>query len=77
MTKEIVAETIAEKLVDSGRLLSEKEVAELLNVHIQTLRNWRFNGKGPPYLKIQTAVRYDLKDVENYKNACRVVPKTV
>ena len=46
-----------------GKILTEKQVADRLNLHVQTLRNWRFQGRDLPYLKLGTAVRYDESDV--------------
>lgn len=53
-------------------LLTEKEVAEMLNIHVQTLRNWRFHQKGLPYLKMSASVRYEPEEVEKFKNDCRI-----
>ncbi len=44
-------------------LLKEHEAAEYLSVGIATLRRWRWAGKGPPFLKIGGAVRYNLSDL--------------
>ena len=41
------------------RLLSEVEVADVLNIEPKTLQNWRCNGTGPEYLKLNGhLVRY-------------------
>jgi hypothetical protein len=34
-----------------GRPLDSKEVAALLRVHEQTVREWRFRGEGPTYFQ--------------------------
>lgn len=46
-------------LLKPGDLVDEKEVAAILDVAVQTLRNWRWRGEGPPYVKIgKRLVRY-------------------
>ena len=57
------------------QLLTEKEVAARLNLHIQTLRNWRHAGKGIPFFKIGSAVRYGEDDVDTFKKNARVEPR--
>ncbi len=52
-------------------LLKESEAARILNVEIATLRRWRWAGKGPRFLKIGGAVRYDPADLETFIESCR------
>jgi hypothetical protein len=54
------------------KLLTEKQVSEQLGLHVQTLRNHRFLGKGIPYLKIGRAVRYDPEAIRNYLETATV-----
>ncbi len=54
-----------------GSVLYEKVVAGTLNVKVATLRRWRWAGKGPRFLKIGGAVRYDLSDLEAFITAAR------
>ena len=54
-----------------GSLLNEKEVADTLNVKVATLRRWRWAGKGPRFLKIGGAVRYDPADLQAFIEAGR------
>lgn len=56
----------------SDRFENEQQVSERLNLSVQTLRNWRCLGVGLPYYKISRAVRYRVKDVENYLASKRV-----
>ena len=42
---------------------SERLVAELLGVRPGTIRKWRMNGKGPPYVRIEGTVRYRAEDI--------------
>jgi hypothetical protein len=41
--------------------LDEFETAEELDHHVQTLRNWRRHGKGPPYVVIGRRPYYRLE----------------
>jgi predicted DNA-binding transcriptional regulator AlpA len=54
--------------------LNETEVAKLIGLHVQTLRNQRCACKGFPYLKIGRAVRYDPKDIREFLDARRINP---
>ena len=52
------------------RLMTSKQLAEVLGLNPQTLRVWRLNGEGPPYVKFGDAkrarVRYDQHKVEQW-----------
>lgn len=41
------------------RLHTEKQEAERMGFSVRTLQAWRHRGGGPPFLKINGAVRYD------------------
>ena len=51
---------VAEQL----RLMNEHEAAAILDLKPTTLRRWRWAGRGPPFIKIGGAVRYDRADIE-------------
>ena len=53
------------------RLLKEGETARLLTVEVATLRRWRWAGKGPRFIKIGGAVRYDPTDLTAFIEAGR------
>jgi hypothetical protein len=55
----------------SNGLLNERQAAELLNVRVATLRRWRWAGKGPAFLKIGGAVRYDPAELDRYVGSAR------
>ena len=57
------------------RYLSDNEVAVLTGMSVQTLRNWRFEGKGPAYSKIGRSVRYAEKDIIEYMENRRIEPR--
>ncbi len=53
-------------------LLKETEAAEILSVEVATLRRWRWaGGKGPRFIKIGAAVRYDPADLVAFIEAGR------
>jgi hypothetical protein len=52
-------------------LITEYDVAEILNVNVSTLRGWRRRGEGPPYLRLETSIRYDPQDVQRFIDASR------
>jgi DNA-binding transcriptional MerR regulator len=55
--------------------LDEKQTAKLLGLAVQTLRNWRTQSKGPPYIKISRTVRYNLADIKAYVKLHRIAPE--
>jgi len=57
------------------RVINEVRAAEILDISIQTARNWRHLRKGPAYLKLGRAVRYRLEDIEKFINSKRVDPE--
>jgi len=59
-------------LLATVRYLNEKEAAALTGLAVQTLRNLRFKGKGPPYCKIGRSVRYPLTDLLSWIEGFRV-----
>lgn len=50
------------------QLVDDVAVARRLKLHPQTLRNWRQQHKGPPFLKLGYACRYRWRDVEAWLN---------
>lgn len=57
------------------RLLTDTEVSAITGLAVQTLRKRRLRREGPPWLKIGSAVRYRLSDVEAYLEANRIDPE--
>lgn len=60
--KEFMMET------ETWRLVDEKEAAARLTLPVQTLRNWRFRGKGPRYVKLGRCVRYREAELNRFVN---------
>ncbi len=53
------------------KLLKEAKAAAILDVEVATLRRWRWAGKGPRFVKIGAAVRYDPGDLTAFIEAGR------
>lgn len=56
------------------RYVNDVEAAKLLSASPQTLRNWRFMGKGPTYSKKGRMVRYQVADLLDFMAAGRIDP---
>ena len=56
------------------KLLSTKQVSEILGMPESTLRYWRCAGLGPSYVKLGGRIKYDEADVHAYVKANRQVP---
>jgi len=50
-------------------LLTQKQVAEMLNLSVKWCERQRWAGGGPLYRKIGGSVRYELSDVLEYINS--------
>lgn len=49
-----------------AKYLTTAEVAEMTRTPAETIRYWRFVGKGPKSFKLGRRVLYALEDVEAY-----------
>jgi predicted DNA-binding transcriptional regulator AlpA len=47
-------------------LLREAEAARRLGTSVRTLQKWRCNGKGPRFVRLSRAVRYDPADLDAF-----------
>ena len=56
-------------------VVSDDRAAEVMGVAVQTLRNWRHQGRGPAYLKIGRSVRYQLEDLKRFMENKRIDPE--
>ena len=54
--------------------ITDHEGAALSGFKVQTLRNWRHKGIGPPYSKIGRAVRYDRAELISFIETRKVTP---
>ena len=59
----------------TDELLNQDDAARILGVCSQTLATWRFNDRGPRYLRVEGSIRYRKSDVELYIRKCAVTPK--
>ena len=60
-----------------SQMLRTEEAAELLGIAPATLRCWKSRGLGPAVHKmpgLRGAVRYDRRDIEDFKLQCRQSP---
>jgi predicted DNA-binding transcriptional regulator AlpA len=55
-------------------MLTEKQVADHLNVSVSLLRRWRLLRNGPKFVKIGRAVRYKRGDVETWMDSLPGLP---
>lgn len=46
--------------------LTTPEAARYLNFEVSTLEQWRWNGRGPRFVKIGRHVRYRLSDLDAF-----------
>jgi hypothetical protein len=56
-------------------LLTTDELAERWSMKPNTLRNWRYYGKGPKFIRLGTRgspVRYSMEDVRTWEQKHRV-----
>ena len=54
------------------KYVTEKEVASLTGIAVQTLRNDRFLGRRIPYIKFGRTVRYNMADVLEFMESHKV-----
>ena len=45
------------------KMVSAKELSELIGIHVHTLYNWRHKGEGPPSFRLCGSVKYLVQDV--------------
>jgi len=57
------------KIEGSEKLLHDFDVSRRLGISINTLRNWRYQGKGPKFVKLEKrSIMYRQCDVDAYIN---------
>jgi predicted site-specific integrase-resolvase len=55
--------------------VAEGEAAKFLGLSVQTLRNWRCQGRGPAYIKKGRMVRYAMQDLVDFMAMGRIDPE--
>jgi Helix-turn-helix domain len=59
----------------SRDLVDETEAATYLgDLPVRTLRQWRYVGRGPRYVKVERHVRYRISDLDRWLDANTVQP---
>jgi DNA-binding transcriptional MerR regulator len=53
-------------------LATKDEVAEYLKIQPKTLDVWASQQKGPPFIRVEGARRYDMADVREWLEARKV-----
>ncbi|HEV7675914.1 MAG TPA: helix-turn-helix domain-containing protein [Candidatus Angelobacter sp.] len=48
------------------KLISTKQAAEMLGTTVGTLKSWRSRGLGPKWVKLGSAVRYDVEELLDF-----------
>ena len=51
---------------DRERAITEIEAAERLGLSVATLRQWRYRGRGPNFVRFGRAVRYLPSDLDEF-----------
>jgi len=54
---------------NNDKFLTQDQAAEMLHLASCTLRKWRWEGKGPKFLKLGSRVLYRESDILEYTNA--------
>lgn len=57
-----------------SKLLTTCAVSDLLSVPVGTLRYWRTQGLGPPWIKLEGSIRYAQEDLLEYISRNRRTP---
>jgi excisionase family DNA binding protein len=52
-------------------LLTPEQLAELLNIPVRTLGQWRYVGRGPRYIRAGRHVRYDPAEIDEWLRSHR------
>ena len=54
------------KQLSRPELVDNETAAKILTLSPQTLNGWRHRGQGPKFVKLGRAVRYRLRDLEEF-----------
>jgi excisionase family DNA binding protein len=58
--------TTPDRSQEPRNLLGPSEVSRYLGVPLGTLANWRYQGRGPAFLRVGRHVRYRAEDVATW-----------
>jgi predicted DNA-binding transcriptional regulator AlpA len=59
--------------MEPEKFISEKEVSVLTGFCVQTLRNWRFQRRGPNYVKVNRSIRYSISEVLRFMTEKQII----
>jgi len=51
--------------------LSRTQAAAYIGMKPNTLDKWRYQGEGPRFLKLGSAIRYERSDLDAYLDSCK------
>ena len=54
--------------------ITEIEVSNITGIAVQTLRNWRHERRGFPYVKVGRSIRYELDEIDEYMQERKIKP---
>ena len=58
----------------NSEIMTEADVAELMQVTVRTVQGWRYNKIGPPYTKIGGTIRYRRSQILEWMSDQRTEP---
>ena len=70
-SKSSIATKVAQEPPPRRAFVDENETGEQLDVAVQTLRNWRVRGLGPPFFRFGRLVRYSPQQNQAWAEAQR------
>lgn len=60
---------------DPNSYVPDVIAAKIIGCGVQSMRNWRFQGRGPAYSKRGKMVRYRVQDLFDFMNSGRIDPE--
>ena len=60
---------------DPNSYVPDVKAAEIIGSTAQTMRNWRFQRRGPTYVKKGRMVRYRVQDLLDFMESGRINPE--
>ena len=57
------------------KVVGEKVAADMTGLSVKTLRNHRYLGLPPKYVRMGRAIRYRVSDLQTYLDKCTVMPR--
>lgn len=64
--KSIVTVEKGQNQPNQDQLFKENEAAEFLCCSVRSLQKWRVTGGGPKFVRLNTSIRYRLRDLIEY-----------